>query len=198
VVRQLLFPRRATVGKWQLVSRLEMMTSDKTNSAQENPEDGSQEVSAKKKPVYVGIVLTAVLLGGAVGGLVIGPRIVGVVAGQEAAPEPEPEHGAHEVVHGKFFELENLIVNPAGSRGERFLMVSVAFEVPDDEALEALHEREIQVRDVVSAHFSALTLEELAELGARETIKSALSEVIAPFAGSADWLHVYLPRFVIQ
>ena len=146
------------------MSRLEEMTSKTTNPAQDVSENGNQEAPATKKPLYFGVVITAVLLGGAVGGLVIGPRIVGAVAGPEDAAASEPAHGVHDELPGKFFELENLIVNPAGSRGERFLMVSVAFEVPDDEALNLLHEREIQVRDVVSASLSARTLEELAEL----------------------------------
>ena len=104
----------------------------------------------------------------------------------------------HEEVTGKFLELENLLVNPAGSRGERFLMVSVAYEVPDDEALEHLHEREIQIRDVVSATLESRTLDDLTQPSARDDLKQKLLEVVEPFTGPAAWVRVYLPRFVIQ
>lgn len=182
----------------ELVLRLEKMTSETKNQTQEDPENEDQAASAKKKPMLVGVVVTAVMLGGAAGGLVIGPRVVGVVSGQEQSETAESSHGAHDEVTGKFLELENLIVNTAGSWGERFLMVTVAFEVPDDISLNLLHEREIQVRDVVSATLGARTLESLAAPGARESIKQELSEVVAPFAGTAEWVRVYLPRFVIQ
>lgn len=174
------------------------MTSKEKSSTQKGTEKENEAASGKKKPMLVGVVVTAVMLGGAAGGLVIGPRVVGVVSGQEHSEPAEPSHGEHDEVTGKFLELENLIVNTAGSRGERFLMVTVAFEVPDDVSLNLLHEREIQVRDVVSATLGARTLESLAEPGARESIKQELSEVIAPFAGTAEWVRVYLPRFVIQ
>ena len=174
------------------------MTSEAKDQSQSESGAGTAEPQPKKKPVLVAVLLIAVVLGGSVCGLVIGPRLVATLSEEDAAPEENHETEGHGESLGKFFELENLIVNPAGSRGERFLMVSVAFEVPDDESLNLLHEREIQVRDVVSATLGAHTLDALTKDGAREDLKLELAGVVEPFAGSAEWVHVYLPRFVIQ
>ena len=172
--------------------------SEVKDQTQDGSEEGKAEAPTKKKPVLIVVLLIAVALGASVGGLVIGPRLVAAVSEESDAPEETHQTENHGESLGKFFELENLIVNPAGSRGERFLMVSVAFEVPDDESLNLLHEREIQVRDVVSATLGDHTLDALTRDGARDDLKLELAGVVAPFAGGAEWINVYLPRFVIQ
>jgi flagellar FliL protein len=181
---------------------LEDMASGAVNQTQSKSEADDSKASGKKKPLLAGFVMIVVVLGGASGGFLYGPQLVASMSGQETPEETESEieHAdeTHEDVTGKFLELENLLVNPAGSRGERFLMVSVAFEVPDDHALEHLHEREIQVRDVVSATLEALTLDDLTQPNARENLKNDLLEAVRPFSGAAAWVRVYLPRFVIQ
>jgi flagellar FliL protein len=180
------------------------MTNDAKKKTQKKASEEDQQAQAKKKPLLMFVVMMAVIAGGAFGGFSYGPKIVASIASQEHEAEAEPEtdqnhaEEAHEEVTGKFLELENLLVNPAGSRGERFLMVSVAFEVPDEAALEHLHEREIQVRDMVSATLEALTLDDLTHPGARDELKQNLLEAVKPFSGSAAWVRVYLPRFVIQ
>jgi flagellar FliL protein len=184
------------------------MTSDAKNKTQKKSGDEDSEKTAKKSPLLMGVLMIAVVVGGGFGGFTYGPKLVASIASQkneaeasgasEAESDPEHAEESHEDVTGKFLELENLLVNPAGSRGERFLMVSVAFEVPDDEALEHLHEREIQIRDAVSATLEALTLDDLTHPGVRDTLKQDLLEVVKPFSGEAAWVRVYLPRFVIQ
>ena len=186
------------------------MTSETKNQAQSKSGDENTGAPAKKRPLLMSVVMIAVVLGGASGGFVIGPKLVAKMAAQEhetdteagaeadAEADAETHDAAHEEVTGKFLELENLLVNPAGSRGDRFLMVSVAFEVPDEEALEHLHEREIQIRDVVSATLEARSLDDLTYPGARDDLKTDLLEVVKPLCGGMEWVRVYLPRFVIQ
>ena len=178
------------------------MTSDAKKKTAKKTGEQDSETPAKKKPLLMSFVMIAVVLGGASGGFLIGPKLVASIASQdsetEASPETEHADEGHDEVTGQFLELENLLVNPAGSRGERFLMVSVAYEVPDDESLEHLHEREIQIRDVVSATLEARSLDDLTYPGAREDLKRELLEVVQPYKGMAAWVRVYLPRFVIQ
>jgi flagellar FliL protein len=169
------------------------------SEADSRPEDQPKDVDAvepRRKPVLVVILLAAA--GAGVGGLVVGPRLGADAKGDDEAVEAQHEAGEHDQALGKFFELENMIVNPADTRGERFLMVSVAFEVPDDETLNLLHEREIQVRDAVSAALGSRTLASLTESGAREMLKRDLTRAVDELAGEPAWMRVYLPRFVIQ
>jgi flagellar FliL protein len=178
-----------------------MKDENKAESQNQNESPGEDQARQGVGAV-IGAVVAAAVLGVAVGGLVIGPRIAGGSSEATASPgssgHPEAAAAGNEPSEGKFFELENLVVNPAGSRGERFLMVSVAFEVPDDETVNQLHEREVQVRDVVSATLESQTMETLTREGAREDLKRQLGSAIARLAGDPTWIRVYIPRLVIQ
>ncbi len=175
-----------------------MADEKKTESATAN--QGASDAPEKNKGMgmLIGAVSVAMVAGVGMGGFVVGPRLAGAADGPAVANESHADEGDHDAVEGKFFELENLVVNPAGSRGERFLMVSVAFEVPSDETVSLLHEREVQVRDVVSAILESQTLETLTRQGARENLKRALHDAVAELAGNPAWMRLYIPRFVIQ
>ncbi|MEO8450416.1 MAG: flagellar basal body-associated FliL family protein, partial [Gemmatimonadota bacterium] len=100
---------------------------------------------------------------------------------------------------GPLFKMDNLIVNPAGSQGTRFLMVSVAVATPSGEVAEQLRADEAVIRDVVIALLERKSMEMLALPGIRDSIKNQLSDTISALVGhSADKLKVYLPQFVIQ
>ena len=67
----------------------------------------------------------------------------------EPAAEPAAEKEA-EPAKTVLFELQNVIVNPAGSQGQRFIVATVAFEVATEEIRNTLHESETQIRDGVT------------------------------------------------
>ncbi|HXE56390.1 MAG TPA: flagellar basal body-associated FliL family protein, partial [Gemmatimonadales bacterium] len=93
--------------------------------------------------------------------------------------------------------LDNIIVNPAGSRGTRFLMASVALEVADEELQRRLAEQDVQLRDAVTSLLERQTMESLTLPGARDSLKRHIAAAVAPFVGDRR-LRVYLPQFVIQ
>ncbi|MFN0181399.1 MAG: flagellar basal body-associated protein FliL [Gemmatimonadales bacterium] len=152
------------------------------------------------------IVTLMTLAGGALGVMVVAPMLVArqMAAGLEAEPGEGggEDHGAAEGEaggeKGPMFKIDNLIVNPAGSQGARFLMVSVAVETPDAAFEEHLRRREPQIRDVVIALLEQKTMEQLAQPGMRDTLKLQLSDTISVIAGVTTPLRVFLPQFVIQ
>lgn len=167
--------------------------------------------------ILAGAVVVALGAGSAAGLLLVGPRLAATRAAAPAAgaPEheadaPEPEAGeAHAREKGKgghgkeaeravVFRLDNLIVNPAGSHGSRFLMASVAVELPDAKAEARLRERDFQVRDAVIAVLERQSLETITSPGGRDSVKARLAETLRPMVGRGVPVTVYLPQFVIQ
>jgi flagellar FliL protein len=96
------------------------------------------------------------------------------------------------------FKVENIIVNPAGCEGTRFLMASVAFELPDEKVEARLRDHDFMVRDAVIGVLENQPLEALTRAGARDSLKRQLAEAILPLAGRHLRLRVFLPQFVIQ
>jgi flagellar protein FliL len=153
--------------------------------------------------IPAGAGLLAAGLGIVLGLLVIGPKAAAMRSGTSVT-EKKDDGGAKHEKKGKegektaVFKLDNLIVNPAGSGGTRFLLASVAIELPDEKLLSRLRERDFQVRDAVISVLERETLDEVASPGARDSIKARLARVIAPMAGHGTQVQVYLPQFVLQ
>jgi flagellar FliL protein len=151
--------------------------------------------------VLIGVLVGAVAAGVG-GGFVLAPRLTHPAAKDSAEAEAEPEtkeHGKGEKGEGgRIFKLENLIVNPAGSEGSRFLMTSVAFEVETEAAEAALKDHDVQVRDLVVSRLESQTMQMLTRPFARDSIKRRLAEAVVPVIGPKAKVKVYLPQFVIQ
>lgn len=161
---------------------------------------------ARTKPVVLIGVIALALAAGAGGGFVLAPRLApSAHAAADAADEHEEAaaEGSGEAKPGKggggrIFRLDNLIVNPAGSEGTRFLMATVAFEVETEAAEAALKEHEVQVRDLVVSQLESQTMQMLTRAAARDSIKRQLGRVVASVVGPKSRVTVYLPQFVIQ
>jgi flagellar basal body-associated protein FliL len=156
------------------------------------------------------IVLGTLVAGGGVGALVVGPPVATMLGGQPAvahdAGAGEDAHsgnhkgGGHGAKDSKkpLLTLENIIVNPAGSASTRFLMASIAFELPDSRTETALREQEVALRDLVIGTLGSRTLEQLSQPGARDSVRFALGEAIKPLVGKHKTVRVYLTQFVLQ
>ena len=90
------------------------------------------------------------------------------------------------------------IVNPAGSEGSHFLMASVAIQVADDHAVDALRAHDDAVRDRVISVLEKESIESLSAPGARDTLRTRIARALAPYTGITDPSRVFLPQFVIQ
>lgn len=165
--------------------------------------DSAPPPAGPSRAILYGVVGAALLVGGALGAMVIAPSIrpPDTIIVQEA-PKPA-DHDSGEVSEkeapggeGRLVRLDNLIVNPAGSQGTRFLMVSVAVEAPNAKVEEALRARDAQIRDVVIALLERKTMDALSQPGARDVLKKEMADTLGRLSGAR--LRVYLPQFVIQ
>lgn len=173
-------------------------------------------------PVLIGVIVGALAVGGALGALLIGPPLVQArqksalasrIAEAEAGPHAKKhgkdkkkaakdgEHGGGEAGKSPVYRIDNVIVNPAGSMGQRFLMCSVAVELEDDHLVEMLRTRDIEVRDVIISTLESNSLAQLTQPGARDTLRHRLAGALQPLLGEeaeGTHLRVFLPQFVIQ
>ena len=107
--------------------------------------------------------------------------------------EKEKEKGQREI-----FMVEELLVNPTGTSGTRFLSVSLGLEVANHEVVEQLEKKKLQVRDLLITILSSRTVDELTTASARERMRQEISDrlnqLIAPDKVSA----VYFVDYVLQ
>jgi flagellar protein FliL len=95
------------------------------------------------------------------------------------------------------FTLNELLVNVNGSRGGRYLKISLHFECPEDVVAE-LHEEKAKIIDFVSLTLSSKTIDELTSPNARGMIRTELVNGINPFLKSGQVKNIYFLEFIIQ
>jgi flagellar FliL protein len=155
-----------------------------------------------KKGLLIGLTLGGAILGGLVATFVVAPRIIArqTPAADSTAGHEEPAEGGHGTKGepARLVELENIIVNPAGSQGNRFLMTSIALAVADEKGQKLLDESKVELRDKVTGVLENMTMSQLTAPGARDTLKARIAIVAAQMLGPKASVKVFLPQFVIQ
>jgi flagellar FliL protein len=168
------------------------------------------EVEAKPKssmlPVAVVAILT-VVLGGGVGAFVVGPRVAGsaaaTVEGEHGEETDEASDHGDEGGHGSgsgssIYSIENLVVNPAGTQGTRFLIVSLALSPGNGQALEKLMAHDAEIRDTLLQVLAGKTIQELSDLSQRENVKEEMRLAAESVIKPSKITKVFLPQFVLQ
>lgn len=172
------------------------------------PEEPSQaaqeEQTPRSKPgILVPLVLALVAagVGGGLGMTLIGPAVAPALAAR-AEEGGKSSGGGHGGGHGEpaatLHILENLVVNPAGSEGTRYLLVSVAVEPLDPEMVEDLAGMEVAFRHVLLTTLGSKTVPELTDISSRSRLVAELQDSLESVAGPGIINRIYLPQYVIQ
>jgi flagellar FliL protein len=168
---------------------------------QEETEGASPQ---KKKGLVLPLLLALVAAGagGVVGTIVLGPAVAPWLAARAAESGKRSGGGGHGGGHGgeaqSMHQLENLVVNPAGSQGTRYLLISVAVEPEDPGMIEDLGAMDVPLRHEVLSILGAKTVEELADIEKRDALVEELKSGLARVVGDGVISRIYLPQYVIQ
>jgi flagellar FliL protein len=121
------------------------------------------------------------------------------IAKEEAAPAEEvhAEAGAAPGV-GTITPIEDIVVNPAGSGGTRYLCTTVALETTKPAVAEEVAEREPQIRDTLIEILSNRTVEDLSALSTRNELRAEIKSAVNNLLVSGEVVGVYLSNFVLQ
>jgi flagellar FliL protein len=169
----------------------------------EEEEAVAEPAEVKKKPVLlIGVLAACAIAGGGAGVFVAAPMLLGsptAEAGTGGTPAKSHGGGGHGKSSGPpIFAVDNLVLNPSGTNGTRFLMVSAAFELSDDGMIDQMRGREPEIRDLLNRTFGSRTVEELTDLQRREPIREDLRVALDHMFYEGAVVKVYLPQFVIQ
>jgi flagellar FliL protein len=174
--------------------------------ADEHAGDAAAGDAAPAKKTSMGVLLGAIVggiaVGAGVGFFVVGPKVspAPMTAEETAKAEKEKkkkEEAGKEAVAGKIMSFENIVVNPAGADGGRFVMATVSVEVPGEEDEKKLKAHEVRLRDDITTLIASFTTAQLSGPDARAMLKGKITELLKPDLGEVE-PKVYLPQFVIQ
>ncbi|ODT01314.1 MAG: hypothetical protein ABS52_16905 [Gemmatimonadetes bacterium SCN 70-22] len=165
---------------------------------------GTEEAAPQQSGKLLLILVAALSLaiGAGIGTAVLAPRIVGAVPAAAKAREGDSVH----VDRGKgrdgapaaMYSIENIVLNPAGTSGSRYLLLSVALVLSDPAAEAGARAREIEVRDRIVALLATQTVDRLIDPAQRDSIKDEIRSSVEPIFPKGVVRGVLLPQFVVQ
>ncbi len=113
-------------------------------------------------------------------------------------PEVKDFTAQFESSGGVYFEFKNVIINPAESNGERYLILSLTVELNDGGALSTLDRKNAEVQDRINTALSKRTARELSSLDNRNPIKKELGIVINDVIGEKSVRNLFFTKYVLQ
>ena len=193
--------------------------ADEEKTTMDAGDDSASEASAaskggkKKLIVLGGVGLAAVVIGLVVALFVIKPMLSdssGDQTEQEYVEETDDGHGksteqekpkpkkkrakkSGEESEALIYAIKDIVVNPAGTGGSRFLSVSFGFEFESEFAAKAA-----VVRYALITILSSKTVAQLTDAKQKEIVRYQIKKRVSKLLGSDELVGVYFTDFVLQ
>ncbi len=119
--------------------------------------------------------------------------------GEGEKTEEGSEEGKANKDAGKFlFSIEEIIINPTGTDGKRFLLASVGFDLKKEEEKKEMEEREVLVKDAIISVLASKPLSVLNDMVYRDTLKIEIKKKLKEKLPALKVNDVYFSKYIIQ
>ncbi len=115
----------------------------------------------------------------------------------EAASSSQ-EDGAGDNNFGVIYSLEDVIVNPAHSKGGQFILINLALEVKSNADVDIIKKKEVMIRDILIRLISGKTIDELDGPEDKENLRQEILDKISKVLPKNHLLNVYFSNYLIQ
>lgn len=114
-----------------------------------------------------------------------------------AGKHGEAESGAEKPANN-IYMIKEIIVNPAGTSGTRFLSTSIGFQMANGEVSKLFEAQEAVVRDALITILSSRTVPELTDSLQRESLRQQILLQVRKLLGTEEVTAAYFTEFVLQ
>ncbi len=99
---------------------------------------------------------------------------------------------------GQFFELNDIVINPADTGGRRYLVLEMGLETKDPKVVEEAAGKEIWIRDAIISHLTKKTALELMEISIRKGLKKEILDILNEKLSEGRFDKVYFKKYILQ
>jgi flagellar FliL protein len=193
------------------------MIESNDSGVEEAPKAAPEKAGRKRLFLFGGVGLGAVVIGIALTAFVIKPLTSGSAEEdsesarvkqshqQQKDEKPKKEHRkstADRKGHGKdqsyIYSIQDIVINPAGTGGSRFLSVSFGFELESARLVALFEEREPIIRDALITILSSKTIAQLTDPKQKEVVRFQIKKRIGQLMSTDELAGVYYTDFVLQ
>ena len=114
---------------------------------------------------------------------------------------PNKEKSAQKTNHwevGYFFELSDIVVNPANTSGNRYLVLEIGLEAKEEELIIEAASKEIWLRDAINTLLTNKTEAELLDISKRNLLKKEILKLINSRMKEGKFSKVYFKKYIMQ
>ncbi|NWF90381.1 MAG: flagellar basal body-associated FliL family protein [Ignavibacteriaceae bacterium] len=94
--------------------------------------------------------------------------------------------------------IDDMIVNPAGTNGKMLLLASLGLAVDKEDSKKELEQKQVIVKDVILSVLSARTIDQLNQSTYRDSLKTDIINRLAAHVPNIKISNVYFSKFIIQ
>ncbi len=116
----------------------------------------------------------------------------------EAVEEDEANDTSNLNLGEYIFEIEDIIVNPAYTKGEQLLLSSVAFDVPSETIMKELEKKQILVKDAVISVLSSKSISQLGNVQFKDSLRVEISEKVHDLFSDIKVNKVYFSKYILN
>ncbi len=198
------------------------LDENKSDEGKTPQEERKKSGGSKKLLIFGGVGVIAVALGVVIALLVVKPMISGSggAEGQtgetaqlesskdkakpaetkkeHAKPKKKKKAGGHGKESSFIYTIKDIVINPAGTRGTRFLSVSFAFDLESAELEAELEKREPVIRDALITILSSKTVSQLTDPKQKEIVRYQIKKRVSMLLDTDELAGVYYTDFVLQ
>lgn len=127
----------------------------------------------------------------------------------KASPSEDKPNESHETVEIKehsstnlatevIMNIDDMIVNPAGTNGKMLLLASLGLAVDKEDSKKVLEQKQVVVKDVIISVLSAKTIDQLGQSVYRDSLKTDIITRLSTHVPNIKITNVYFSKFIIQ
>ncbi len=187
-------------------------TTVETGENSESAGGAEAKGGGRKKLIMFGLVgVGAIVIGVVLALFVLKPMMApsegdgNTTAQVENEQKEEPKEEKHrskdsqgEGGEALMYTINDIVINPAGTGGSRFLSVSFGFELESPRLLSEFKAREPMIRDALITILSSKTVAQLTDVRQKEIIRYQIKKRVGELMKTESLAGVYYTDFVLQ
>jgi len=99
---------------------------------------------------------------------------------------------------GKFFELSDIVINPASTSGNKYLVMEIGLEAKEEALIIEAESKEIWLRDAINTLLTNKTYKELLDVSKRSLLKKEILRLINSRMKEGRFSKVYFKKYIMQ
>lgn len=117
---------------------------------------------------------------------------------QSSKESDDDMSGQKESKEQHIFVVKDLIINPAATNGQRYLLSTIAFNLSSDEAMKSLEKKEMALRDILNSILTSKTMDQLIDVTKRESLREEIAVKAQTLVDRGKLRSVYFSKYIIQ